>query len=141
MGNISPDGKWMLSSDGPQLNLVNLETGTAQSLGTGRAKWSPDGRWIAVASQGQIIVIDANDLSRHKKLGASGVDGNLVWSPDSKRLLFAKSERRCFLSGDAESLASVDVESGRRETIQSSHCMVTKSSVGWIDPEAVRSGE
>jgi WD40 repeat protein len=141
MGNISPDGKRALSFDGSQLNLVNLETGTAQHLGTGRATWSPDGRLIAVASQGQITVIDANDLSRHKKLGASGVDGHLIWSPDSKRLLFVKSERRCFLLGDAESLATVDVESGRRETIRSSHCMVIKSSVGWIDPEAVPSGE
>jgi WD40 repeat protein len=136
MGKISPDGKRVLSAEGQRLSLVNVETGVVQFLGTGRAEWSPDGQWIAVSSRGQIIVINANDLSQRRTLGTSGVDGHLVWSPDSKHLLFVEREPRC--SDDFETLATVDVESGGRETIQSSHCMVTSSNVGWVQSEAIR---
>ncbi len=63
------------------------------------------------------------------------VDGHLVWSPDSKRILFAQKERQCFLQGDFESLAVLDVEAGKPSIISSSHCMVTDSQLGWIDTE------
>jgi len=117
---------------------MNLETGATQTLGTGRAVWSPDGRWIAISSRGHILVMEATDLSRRKKLGPSGVNDRLIWSPDSKRLLFAVRDRRCFLQDDLESLAVVDVETGKRQIIESSRCMVTSSAVGWVDPQAVR---
>jgi hypothetical protein len=136
-GPISPDGKEVLSRDGEHLSLLDLNTGATQSLGAGWGSWSPDGRWIAVSGQRQIVLIDAMSPSRRRNLGASGVDDHLVWSPDSKRLLFAKQERRCFLLGDFENLEVVDVETGKRHAIQSAHCAVTSSAVGWIDPEAV----
>ena len=137
-GPISPDGKEVLSRDGEHLSLLDLNTGATQSLGIGRGSWSPDGRWIAVSGQRQIVLIDSKNPSHRKKLGASGVDDHLVWSPDSKRLLFAKQEPRCFLMVDAESLEVVDVETGKRHAIASAHCAVSRSTVGWIDPEAVR---
>jgi len=138
LGPISPDGKEVLSSVGEHLNLLDLDTGANVSLGIGRGSWSSDGRWIAVSGQGHIVVIDAKNPSHRRKLGTSGVDDHLVWSPDSKRLLFAKQELRCSLLGDAESLEVVDVETGKRHAIKSAHCAVTSSAVGWMDAEAVR---
>jgi len=141
-GPISPDGKRMLSSDGKHLNLYDLETGATQSLGEGVGSWSPDGRWIAASEHGRIVLIDASTTSHRKKLGASGVDNHLIWSPDSKRLLFVKQERRCnflfFAGDDSESLEVVDVETGKRYAVPSAHCAVSSSTVGWIDPEAVQ---
>lgn len=143
-GPISPDGKHALSNDGKHLSLVDLETGSTQPLGEGRrGSWSPDGRWIAAAGFGRIVLIDANNPSHRKKLGSSGVNNRLIWSPDSKHLLFVKQELRCsfpFLlpSGDSESLEVVDVETGKRHGIPSGHCAVTSSAVGWVDPNTVR---
>lgn len=154
IGSISPDGTKLLNTyslprtpGGPpsveQLSLLDLETGATQSLGTGRGSWSPDGRWIAVSGLGRIVLIEASDLSHRKKLGAAGVDDHIVWSPDSKRLLFVKRDTRCFFLhlfpvDDSESLEVVDAETSKRHTIQSGHCTVTRSAVGWIDSEAVR---
>lgn len=131
MGSISPDGKRVLSTRHEQLSLVDLRTGETRSLGTGRATWSPDGHWIAASSRGQIILIDTHDLSHRQRLGSSGVNDDLVWSPDSRYLLFVQKERGCL--DDAEGLAMVDVETGKRSVIESSHCSVTSSAVGWID--------
>ena len=149
LGEISPDGKRLLSSHSqPRMpgsppaieyvSLLDLETGAIQTLGEGRGRWSPDGRWIAVAGHGRIVLIDPSNPSHRKKLGASGVDNTVIWSPDSKRLVFARQELRCFLMDDLESLEVVDVETGKRHAIQSAHCAVTSATVGWIDPAAVR---
>lgn len=138
MGSISPDGKHVLSTEGQQLRLVDLETGAAQPLGVGRAKWSPDGRRIAVSSQGRVVLIDALNLSQRKKLGSSGVGDNLVWSPDSTQLLFMQQDRRCFLLDDFASLVVLDVETGRRSVVGASRCSVTSSAVGWFDPAVLR---
>lgn len=142
-GPISPDGKRALSSDGKHLSLQDLDTGATQSLGEGVGSWSPDGRWIAASEHGRIVLIDASAPSHRKKLGASGVNNHLIWSPDSKRLLFVKQEQRCnflllFQVDDSESLEVVDVETGKRYPIQSAHCAVSSSTVGWIDAKDVQ---
>jgi len=154
IGSISPDGKKLLSIYSPprapggppsieQLSLLDLETGAIQSLGTGFGTWSPDGQWIAVSGLGRIELIETSNLSHRKKLGAAGVDDHLVWSPDSTRLLFVKPDAGCsflhlFQVDDSESLEVVDVGTAKRHAIQSGHCAVTRSAVGWIDSEAVR---
>jgi WD40 repeat protein len=146
MGIISPDGREVLTGDGDHLLIVlDLETGARKPLGTRAetASWSPDGRWIGVSVSGRIVLIDAGNPSHRKKLGASGVDGHLIWSPDSKRLLFVKQESRCrflylFQVDDSESIEVVDVETGKRQAIPSAHCAVSKSALGWVDAEAIR---
>ncbi|HKV38690.1 MAG TPA: hypothetical protein VJX67_05725, partial [Blastocatellia bacterium] len=136
VGPISPDGKKLLSRQGDRLYLLNIETGATQPLGKGSGSWSPDGRWIAVSGAKRTTLIDVKDLTRRRRLAASGVDDRLAWSPDSKRLLFAK--RACLLADDFESLVVLDVESGAKHEVLSSHCAVSSSSVGWADPEVIR---
>jgi hypothetical protein len=87
------------------------------------------------------VLIDARNSSHRKKLGASGVNNDLLWSPDSRLLLFAKEELCSFLffgGGDFEGLEVVDVETGKRHAVKSAHCAVGRPEVGWVDPEAVR---
>jgi WD40 repeat protein len=141
LGRVSPDGKELLSSDGVHLSLINLETGAQRPLGEGLGSWSPDGRWIAVAGHGRIVLIDARNPSHRKKLGASGINNDLIWSPDSRLLLFATQEGRCsflFFGDDSDSLEVVDVETGKRHAVKSAHCAVGRPVVGWVDPEVVR---
>jgi hypothetical protein len=37
------------------------------------------------------------------------------------------------LQDDFESIAVLDIETGKKWVISSSHCMVTNSQIGWID--------
>ena len=160
LGRISPDGAQVVSQTEPvarvtpdgqlqrlasdHLRLVDLRSGASRSLlpvqpGSATGSWSPDGRWIAAKSNGRIVVIDANNPAHKKKLGAAGVDAQLIWSPDSRQLLFAKAEwLRCFMGDDAETLAVVDIETGKQRAVESSHCAVQSSAAGWIDPAVLR---
>lgn len=75
-GPISPAGR-MLHSIGKQLDVIDLGSGSVQTIlkaKSGTAKtpsgaWSPDGRWISVADNGRLLLIDANDSSRRRSLG------------------------------------------------------------------------
>jgi hypothetical protein len=145
---ISPDGKramrlsmnelGVIDSRSP-LGLVDLGTGEVQPIGVGMAgaTWSPDGRWIAVLSgrsgSSTILLVDANNPSRRRNLGPGG---NAEWSPDSKRILVAKQQgRQC--GSNLWSLEVVDIQTGKRTSIPSSHCRIFQNSTGWMDREAV----
>lgn len=150
-GAISPDGKRLLSYEGKELSLIELETGAihvikgmrggpdqADVIWFSRADWSPDGRWISVTPFNKgLVLIDATDTSRRKTFGSSG-GAPAVWSPDSKSLLQSKSELRCVPYLYFESLEVIDVETGKRTVIKSSHCEVGVGFFGWINPETVR---
>ncbi len=139
IGHISADGKSILSKQGNRLRLLDLETGAVHPLAGGvtQGNWSPDGRWIAAWGAGSLILIDATDTSKRRKLGSS--DSDVVeWSPDSKSLLISKSQVSCWPTIFGSSLEVVDVETGRRKLIKSSHCRVVDSAIGWLDREAVR---
>ena len=73
-----------------------------------------DGQWIADSGNGRIALIRASDLSRRKWLGTSGMGDEVAWSPDSRFLLVVKQDFRCFMLNDAETVMSVDVQTGRR---------------------------
>jgi hypothetical protein len=132
-GPVSPDGRRMLSHQGNELKVLNLESDVAYSLGTGltQGRWSPDGWRTAAWGAGRIVVIDADNASHRKDLGKC-CDGLAAWSPDSKYLLITKSEFRCSLSLFFDSLQVLDVDTGKRTVIKSSRCS-TGGWVGWID--------
>jgi WD40 repeat protein len=150
-GAISPDGKYGLhfgmtiDSDVKKrshLSLVDLETGAVQAIGNGisGATWSPNGRWIGAVQNGSdggsVVLIDANSTKRRRNLGRTESSA-VAWSPDSKYLLLARpAELRCgsYLS----SLEVIDVQTGRRSRVESSHCRIYSGSIGWLDQGAVR---
>ena len=136
---VEPDGKRVLIADNLNFRVVDVLTGAAELSGVGHGAWSPDGNWLAISKKGEIIVYDGRTFSVRRRFRASSVDGHLVWSPDSKRILFAQQELRCFpMQDDYESLAVLDIEAGKKWVISSSHCMVTNSQIGWIDVGALK---
>jgi hypothetical protein len=137
-GPISPDGKRELRvTPDDQLNLRNLSTGVVETLGKGfrEATWSPDGRWIAAitgehGSSRGLLLIDAINTSRMRKMGSGS--GRPVWAPDSKRLLMPKSQLSCAWTLYGQSLQVVDVDTGKRKVLSSSHCTILGSTPVWV---------
>jgi len=148
-GTISPDGRRVVSYNREDLSIVDLTDNTIQAIkgipgrstltGPGwphSAAWSPDGKWISVVLEGgDLFLVDTTDTSKRKRLGRS--DGPSVWSPDAEQLLLPKSELRCKPSLYFESLQSVDVATGTRTAIPSSHCEVGAGWYGWVDSKVV----
>ncbi len=59
----------------------------------GAMDWSPDGRWLAVAGRGEVLVMDAVRMIRlHRLLGAPRKIEALRFSPDGKSLAVAGGE-------------------------------------------------
>ncbi len=143
-GAISPDGKrrFLYTNKDVGLSIADLDTGEAHPVGAGldRATWSPDGRWIAAvltrSGNSSIVLIDVTDLSRRRNLGSG--EGPLVWSPDSKYLLAPKSQLSCMFTLYGESLQIINVESGKRIQIKSSHCRIAGGRYFWMSPNVVR---
>lgn len=146
-GEVSPDGRTVLSHAGGDFALVDLESGKPQIVRglrelkrddvtwKGQAAWSPDGQWIAAFRDGSVVLVDVK-TSRLRKIGrASGLIG---WSPDSRKLLVSKSQISCLAYLYFESLAVIDLETGKENIIKSSHCNIVGGWVGWVDPEAVK---
>ena len=75
-------------------------------------RWSPNGKWIAFVSDraGREEVFVSDELGKNaKKLSDADCDKSaLVWSPDSKSLLWAGSDHK---------LRMVDVDSGKTEVV------------------------
>lgn len=134
---VEPDGERVLVGDFQKFRILDSQSGNIELSGAGRGTWSPDGKWLAVSRNGEIIILDGRSFAVRRRFRASSVDGHLVWAPDSNRILFAQTERRCFPQGDFESLAVLDVETGKTGIIPSSHCMVTNSQIGWIDMDVL----
>jgi hypothetical protein len=135
-GVMSPDGGRAVVPDGGQFGLEVMKTGAIRLIkgaGTGaQSSWSPDSRWIAVVLDGSATLVDASDVTRRRRLGSTG-HGPLIWSPDSKYLLLRKSGFSCGFGNEGESLEVVDVETGKRREIKSSHCGISAGTLGWLD--------
>ena len=148
-GPISPDGKRVVSYTGKQLSLLHLETGAVQVVNgvsagerisitwVSNCYWSPDGRWLAAVRDGKIVLIDATNAARHKSFRASP-RGPVYWSPDSKYLLFTRSQLSCISYIFTESLEAIDVETGHKIPIKSSHCAIMVPVLGWLDSAIAR---
>lgn len=75
-------------------------------------RWSPDGKWIAFVSDrtGRQEVWISDELGKHpQKLSDTDCDkSSLVWSPDSKSLLWAGSDHK---------LRKVEIDGGKTEVV------------------------
>jgi hypothetical protein len=132
---VEPEGRRVLMADDVNFRVVDALSGLIELSGVGRGAWSPDGNWLAVWKKGELTVFDAETFSMRRRFQTPSVDGHLVWSPDSTRLLFVQQAAGC--QDDFESLALLDIETGKERMIPSSHCMVTSSRIGWIDVGAL----
>ncbi len=148
-GAISPDGKHILSHEGQELSVRDLETGSSEVIhgvpgGPSqydvtwpyRATWSPDGQWISTVLGDRVILIDASNTSTRRNLGRASVP--VMWSQNSKYLLLPAPQLRCAPSLYFEGLQSLDVQTGKRSVIKSSRCEVGPGWFGWVDLKAVR---
>ena len=122
--------------------LLNPNDGTIMALGDGlkAGAWSPNGKWIAArldTGEGEkIVLIDGSNVSRRRTL-ASTEDGIFHWSPDSKYLLISRSELLCGPFTMYGSLQTLDIETGKRKRIASSHCRILTNTTGWLDNRIV----
>lgn len=125
-----------------RLALLHLDDGEVTKLGSDlwMASFSPDGQWIAaletVGSRNLVVgsrtvLIDTKNLTRRRDLGGSN-DNQAVWSPDSRFLLHIVDRRAC-QSGVGSALEMLDIQTGKRSTIQSSICNAsTSGEIGWL---------
>src|SRR5271170_1051053 len=110
-----------------------LRTARGSCTRPASAVWSPDGKRIAAAvgERGRIVIIDAADPTRRRKLGKE--DGPLVWSPDSRYLLQLRSQFSCIPTVFGESLEIIDTFTGERSLVKSSHCQIIRGATAWLD--------
>jgi WD40 repeat protein len=136
-GFLSPDGKRAIRNSGKQLDLIDVETGASRVIkGLGAdatCNWSPNGQRIECSGDGEIAVIDPSEPFRRRTFQGSLGE----WSPDSKYLLRVKSQLPCLPTLYGESLELLDVDTGKRELVKSSHCRISGGPYGWIDSTVV----
>jgi dipeptidyl aminopeptidase/acylaminoacyl peptidase len=102
---------------------------TAGEKRDGSPRWSPDGRWLAFVSnrgddkaQAQIYVIPAHGGEARKLTDLKESVANVVWSPDSTRLVFSARVR----DGAYE-----EEEDGKRKPRRFTRLLQKLDSVGW----------
>lgn len=131
--SVSPDDRRVLAVRRGELGVIDLVSGSSQSLGGGFAdgEWSPDGKWIAALVEGsreEGVLFDANTLARQRVLKISGVK----WSPDS-RFLLGLTPRGCGSTPYAGTLEMFELASEKVTELASSKCQVNQPTIGWIN--------
>jgi Tol biopolymer transport system component len=106
--SMSPDGRLVaftvaiggsqrigtIGTDGADLRFVaDVPWPSSASPGVWSApSWSPDGARIAIASAGQILVMDADGAHLHPVTFGKGVDQWPTWSPDGSTIAYSHSD-------------------------------------------------
>ena len=134
--HASKDGQAVLATNGNQLNLIDLKTGESRAIpGFSAGAWSPDGTWIAaLRHNAALALLDPLTLEVKKELGNNSFP-DVLWSPDSHRLIGTISGHGCPTSWT--SLETIDVATGQREPLKGAKCQVRTGEVGWLDPAGI----
>ncbi len=120
----SPDGNWIAYTYGNDIHIISADGTASRRLIRGGSMpiWSPNGQWIAyVLSDSATEISPLNalalwvaDVAGNRKEFISAIEwaGDIVWSPDSKRLAYIKSSEDGFgiiwvatLEADSDALA------------------------------------
>jgi hypothetical protein len=141
LGPISPNGEQAVVASGKGLGLLNFTTGAFQTLrgmsAADTCSWSPDGTSLACVGRRKIFVLDISDF-RPRRVGGPG-DSRPKWSPDGSSLLVLQSQLSCIPTLYGDSLAVIDVHTGKKSWIKSAHCAVAGGSeYGWVDRGVAR---
>jgi tricorn protease len=122
--DVSPDGKRAVFTARGDIFTVPAKEGSIRNLTQTpgiREKyvaWSPDGKWIAYLSdrsgEDELYVIPQDGLGKETRITTDGKMFRLapVWSPDSKKLLFADKDVRLFYV-DIEAKQPVLIDQGK----------------------------
>jgi len=144
--NLAPDGERAIVVARGDLFSVPMKEGTARNLSKSSnaherdAIWSPDGKWIAYNSD----VTGENELNVRSQDGkgqpqqvTSGADTYYykpVWSPDSKKLLWADRLQRLRYV-DVASKTVTQVDQDKWGEIQSYNWSPDSQWIAWSRPE------
>lgn len=77
---------WVMQADGSQATRIKTDVGAEPP------RWSPDGRWLAFVSRGQLWTAAAGDPSTARsvwsQVGSLSYVSDIHWSPDGRRIAF-----------------------------------------------------
>jgi tricorn protease len=122
--DLSPDGKRAVFTARGDIFTVPAEKGNIRNLTRTPgirekyAAWSPDGKWIAYLSdrtgEDELYLAPQDGMGKEIRITTDGKMFRLppVWSPDSKKLIFADKSLRLFYV-DIESKQPVMIDQGK----------------------------
>ena len=144
--NLAPDGERAIVVARGDLFSVPMKEGTARNLSKSSnaherdAIWSPDGKWIAynsdVTGENELYVRSQDGKGQPQQV-TSGADTYYykpVWSPDSKKLLWADRLQRLRYV-DVASKAVTQVDQDKWGEIQSYNWSPDSQWIAWSRPE------
>jgi tricorn protease len=144
--NLAPDGERAIVVARGDLFSVPMKEGTARNLSKSSnaherdAIWSPDGKWIAynsdVTGENELYVRsqDGKGQPRQVTSGADTYYYRPVWSPDSKKLLWAdRLQRLRYVDVASKSVTQVDQD--KAGEIQSYDWSPDSQWIAWARPE------
>jgi tricorn protease len=144
--NLAPDGERAIVVARGDLFSVPMKEGTARNLSKSSnaherdAIWSPDGKWIAynsdVTGENELYVRSQDGKGQPQQV-TSGADTYYykpVWSPDSKKLLWAdRLQRLRYVDVAAKAITQVDQD--KWGEIQSYNWSPDSQWIAWSRPE------
>ena len=144
--NLAPDGERAIVVARGDLFSVPMKEGTARNLSKSSnaherdAIWSPDGKWIAynsdVTGENELYVRSQDGKGQPQQV-TSGADTYYykpVWSPDSKKLLWADRLQRLRYV-DVASKTVTQVDQDKWGEIQSYNWSPDSQWIAWSRPE------
>ena len=144
--NLAPDGERVIVVARGDLFSVPMKEGTARNLSKSSnaherdAIWSPDGKWIAynsdVTGENELYVRSQDGKGQPQQV-TSGADTYYyrpVWSPDSKKLLWAdRLQRLRYVDVTSKTVTQVDQD--KWGEIQSYNWSPDSQWIAWARPE------